>query len=207
MNEVNAQLYVGIIAASVTFIVAVITLLYNLLHERAENKRFQRQLEIEERRAKLDKSKLAIELYNQREIRLFEARLENYPTLYERLMPLASRDIDQITPEQVLEIEGQLKIIAYTSVSSCISANTLEALTELRNTLAQYAHGEIQLNEIKGKRISLFQAMHRDLARSDHHYLGPYKPQFAKDHDIHEALQEENVGGLTPIGADLAIFR
>ena len=82
-DQITVQFLVGVITASVTVVVAVFTFIYNLLHERAENKRFQRQLELEERRSNFDRNRLAIELYNQREIRLFEARLENYPILYE----------------------------------------------------------------------------------------------------------------------------
>lgn len=190
VDETTTQFLVGVITASVTFVVAVFTLIYNLLHERAENKRFQRQLEIEEHRSNFDKNRLAIELYNQREIRLFDARLENYPLLYEQLMYLASRDINALKPEQVIKLEKKLKEIAYTKVSSCISATSLEALTNLRNVLAQYAKGEALVSDVTEKRIALFQSMHRDLGRLDHSYLGPYEPQIIKDRNVHKSLQE-----------------
>ncbi len=54
---------------------------------------------MEESGAKLEEKKLIIELYNQREIKIFEARLENYPELYKVLLKTGAGNLKKITPE------------------------------------------------------------------------------------------------------------
>lgn len=183
------QVIAAIITASVTIAGAILTVVYSFFHEHAENRRHSQQLEIEVRREKLDENRLAIELYNQREIRLFEVRLQVYPEVYKTLMGLASRDLLNLSASQALEIEKQLKEIAYTKVSACISAKSLESLTNLRDTLALFAKNEAGIEEVRDKRIELFQTLHKDLGRTGH-YLGEHEPQIVTDRRVHMTLQK-----------------
>jgi len=187
MNE--SQIIVAMITAGVTITGIILTAIYNFFHERVENRRHNQQLEIEARREKLDENRLAIELYNQREIRLFEARLNTYPLLYEALIGLASRDLPSLTEAKALEIEKRLKEIVYTRVSSCISANSLECLINLRDTLVLFAKNEAKIGDVKSKKIELFHTLHKDLGRTGN-YLGEHEPQIFTDRRVHKLLQE-----------------
>jgi uncharacterized membrane-anchored protein YhcB (DUF1043 family) len=187
----NPQVLAGIITASVTLAGVLLTLIYSLFHERAEDKRHQRQIELEERRARLEENRLAIELYNQREIALFESRIENYPALFNALMPLAKRELPQLTPEGALEIEKHLKELTYGKVSSCASADALQRVSDLRDTLVLFAKHEADIETINKRRLELFHAVHRDLGRGAHPYLGREEPQIVQDRRVHKSLQEE----------------
>ena len=179
----------AVIAGSVTLAGAVLTFIHSLLRERTESNRHQRQIELEERRAKLEEVQLAGELYNQREIRLFEARIRSYPALFEALMPLGSRDRPTLTPEKALEIESVLKEMSYYTVSSCASADSLGRLSELRNTLVQFAAQEAGVEEVGDKWIQLLRTLHVDLGRSDHFYVDNLDPQIVRDSRVHKSLQ------------------
>ena len=93
-------------------------------------------------------------------------------------------------PDQAIQLEKRLKEVSYTKVSSCMSATSLETLTNMRHMLTRYAKGETTVSDIAEKRITLFQAMHRDLGRLDHYYLGPLESQVMRDRNIHRSLQE-----------------
>jgi hypothetical protein len=105
-------------------------------------------------------------------------------------MPLASREISNLTAENAVEVEERLKEVGYTVVSSCLSASSSERLAALRDSLAQFAKGDVEGEEISRRRIELFQALHRDLGRGDHYYLGPYDPQILEDLRMHRSIQE-----------------
>ncbi len=173
------------ITAGVTLTGALLTLLYSVLRDRYERKRHSRQIELDERRAKLEEAKLALELYNLREAKIFEARLETYRDVFVALMPLAKREIKSLTPEQALAIEQNLKEVFYYKVSHCMSTDSIEKLTKLRDALLEFADGNLTTDDILKARLELLQSLHRDLGRTGS-YLGDNPPLLQIDTQVTE---------------------
>jgi uncharacterized membrane-anchored protein YhcB (DUF1043 family) len=174
------QVIAAIITASVTLAGAVLTLLYSLLKERFENKRHNRQLELEERRAKLDERRLAIELHNERELKIFEARLESYRNVFAPLRYLEKRAIDDLSSEKAVEVERLLRNTFYVEASHSLSANSIEAITNLRDSLIAYSKGKLEAEKLRDIRLELLRSLHRDLGRTGF-YLGDHRPLMETD--------------------------
>lgn len=112
-------------------------------------------------------------------------------------MPLTKRELPQLTAGGALEIEKHLKELVYGKVSSCASADVLQRVSDLRDTLALFAKQETDLETVNQRRLDLFHAVHRDLGRSAHPYLGREEPQIVQDRRVHRSLRE---GNGSPIG-------
>ena len=188
----NAQVLAAVITASVTLTGVLLTLFYSLLRERYENKRHNRQIEIDERRAKFDEAKLAIELYNTRETKIFEARLNSYRDLFSVLMPLEKRAIPNLTSESALEIEKNLKEVFYCKVSHSLSAESIETLTNLRDSLITFSKGSIPAEKIGDVRRELLRSLHRDLGRMGS-YLGENDPLTKNDVRVTETILRKDL--------------
>ena len=187
MNQASSQTVVGVVAAAGTIIGALLTFWYGLLKERFEDKRHARQMEIEERRAKFAERRLAIDLRNQREMKIFEARLASYLDVFSPLMFLEKRALPTLTPDKAVEIERLLKKAFYSKVSHCMSASAIEALTALRDTLIRYSKGAATVEDVRNSRLRLLQELHRDLGRSGY-YLGNNPPLTETDRKEIDAL-------------------
>jgi len=180
MSEFHPEIIAAVITASITLAGVILTAVYNFFHERAESNRHSRQIEIEERRAKIEENRIKIELHNQRQIRIFEARLESYPKLFEVLMALEKRALPTLTPREAREIEARLRECAYAQVSHCLSTDSFQALTDLRDSLILFANQKIGSSQLKEKRLALLQALHQDLGREGT-WLGSRPSLFEKD--------------------------
>ena len=189
MSGLQPEIIVAVITASVTLAGAILTVIYSFFHERAESKRHSRQLEIEEQRAKLEENRIKFELHNQRQIKIFGARLESYPKLFEVLMALEKRALPSLTPEKALEIEARLRECAYVQVSHCLSTDSFQALTDLRDSLILFANQEIESSQLREKRLALLQALHQDLGREGP-WLGPRPSLLEKDQSLLEGSVE-----------------
>ncbi len=179
---------------SITFWATVITIcgtiltgVYTLLNSLVEHKRHNRLLELEERHAKLDERRLAAELYSQRQLKIFEARLNSYATLFESIMPLDKRTAYELTPEQALEVEKNLREAFYVKTSHCISSESIEQSTILRDALVEFSKGILDAEKLRDIRRDLLRSLHKDLGRTGF-YLGDYKPLVDEDADIINAI-------------------
>jgi len=189
MSGLQPEIIVAVITAGVTLAGAILTAVYSFFHERAESKRHNRQLEIEERRAKLEENRIKFELHNQRQIKIFEARLESYPKLFEVLMTLEKRALPNLTPEKALEIEARLRECAYAKVSHCLSTGSFQALTDLRDSLILFSNQKIESGQLRDKRLALLQALHQDLGREGP-WLGLRPSLLEKDRNLLERSAE-----------------
>lgn len=183
MSNLQPEIIVAVITAGVTLAGAILTAIYSFFHERAESKRHNRQLEIEEQGAKLEETRIRFALHNQRQIKIFEARLESYPKLYEALMALEKRALPNLTPEKALEIEASLRECAYVKVGHCLSTDSFQALTDLRDSLILFANQEIGTGHLRDKRLALLEALHQDLGREGP-WLGTLPSLLEKDQGL-----------------------
>jgi len=167
----STEIITAIITASVTISGIILTVVYSVLHDRTENKR------------------LAVELYNQREIKIFEARLESYREIFSALMPLEKRAVSTLTPEGAIEIEQQLKVAFYVKASHCMSTESIENLTILRDSLILFSQGSLEAEKLKDIRLNLLRSLHRDLGRTGF-YLGSHKPLAETDSKNIEKILE-----------------
>ncbi|MCI5125219.1 MAG: hypothetical protein D3925_12285 [Candidatus Electrothrix sp. AR5] len=186
----DAKLVSVIITASVTLAVIIIGFVYNLLRQRSEQLRYKHTLELEKRRAQLEESKLAIELYNQRQSKIFDLRLQHYPKLFEILMLLDKSALLKITPEKTKAVEQSLKECSYTVLSHCASTETLKFLAELRDFLLEFAEGIINAEQLRKKRIELLQSLHKDLGRTGF-YIGEQPALIEDERAQQKAILQE----------------
>ena len=136
-----------------------------------EHKRHDRQMELEERHTKLDERRLAAELYSQRQLKTFEARLNSYTSLFESIMPLDKRTAYELTPEQALEVEKNIREAFYVKTSHCISSESIEQSTILRDALIEFSKGKLNAENLRDIRRDLLRSLHKDLGRTGF-YLG-----------------------------------
>ncbi|MBN2589213.1 MAG: hypothetical protein JXA96_05095 [Sedimentisphaerales bacterium] len=166
MTNSDSNVLVALITAGATFTGVVITLLFNYLNAKQEEKRHNRQLELQERQTKLEENKFLRTLHHQRQIDIFEARLATYPQIFEALSPLEKRAQKDITPKKAKEIESTLKYCSYVVAPHCLSPNALMKATELRDLLYSfYENDEVIVEELNEKRLEFLQALHQDLGR------------------------------------------
>ena len=167
-------------ATIITICGTILTGVYTLLNSLIEHKRHNRLLELEERHAKLDERRLAAELYNQRQLKIFEARLNSYTILFEAIMPLDKRTAYELTPEQALEIEKNIREAFYVKTSHCISSESIEQTAVLRDALVEFSKGKLDAEKLRDVRRDLLRSLHKDLGRTGF-YLGNYKPLADED--------------------------
>jgi len=90
-------------------------------------------------------------------------------------MYLEKRAVPDLSPEKAVEIEMLLKEAFYTKASHSLSANSIEAITVLRDSLIAYSQGILEAEELKDIRLELLRSLHRDLGRTGF-YLGANEP-------------------------------
>ena len=167
--EISTETATFMITSAITLSGIILTMVYNWFKIRTENRR------------------LAVELYNQREIRIFEARLESYREIFAALMHLEKRAIPGLTAEKALEIEEMLKQAFYVKASHCMSTDAIENVTILRDSLIKFAEGELEAERLHNIRRDVLRSLHRDLGRTGF-YLGPYEHIVTSDRKNIEKL-------------------
>ena len=163
--EVTVQ--VALIGALFTFFASLIAYLVNAFHERSEKEKWQRTLELEERRIKHEENKWALELNNQRELELHKMRLRTYPEIFAALEQISHYHQDKLTDKVVKDIAGKLNQWGYSEAGLCMLPDTREALFELRRNLDKFLQKEMTKEEIMhGARQDLIERMRRDLSHN-----------------------------------------
>jgi hypothetical protein len=105
-------------------------------------------------------------------------------------MPLARLAVPDLTPEKALAVENGLKEALYNEVGHCLSADAMEALGVLRDSLRQFAKGTADSEQILKTRLELLRSLHRDLGRSGH-YLGKQEPLIETDRRLHKTILQD----------------
>ena len=158
-------------ATVVTICGTILTGVHALFVSWMEHKRYARMLALEERRAQLEERRLAVELYNQQRLKIFSARLASYASVFEAIMPLDRYMVNELTPEGALEIESRLRDAVYIKTSNCMSTESMERATILRDALVKFSKGELDVGALRDIRRDLLRSLHRDLGRTGA-YLG-----------------------------------
>lgn len=131
-------------------------------------------------RDRIQNRRLAAELYNQRELMIFEARLDSYREIFAVLMLLETRAIPKLTPNKAIKIEKQLKEAFYIKTSHSMSAESIEYTAILRDSLISYSQGTLEAEKLKDIRFNLMSSLHKDLGRTGW-YIGSNKPLMEED--------------------------
>jgi hypothetical protein len=185
----EVETLVGIITAATAISGTIITLVYSILRQRFENKKHTQQIDLENRRSNFEEKKLTIELYNQRELKLFEERLKVSPQISELLLPLTKRLLTELTPEKALELAGKIRECYYTKIYHCMSTEVLVALNALQSSLFKFSENKLKKDDLYETAIDVHRALHKDLGRTGL-YLGGHTPQFKDDIQKHKSILE-----------------
>jgi len=181
------EIFIAIITASVTLAGSILTIVYSVFRQRHEDKKYLQQLELDQKKVNFAEKKLAIELFNQRELKIFEARLKAMPKLSQLLIPLSKRLLPEFTSEKALELEQKIRYCIYNDIYHCASTELLQALGELQSSLVSYTENQTskeKLNEISHK---VHNSMHRDLGRTED-YLGDLQVLYTEDLQKHKYI-------------------
>lgn len=155
---------VALVGAILTFFAGLIAAIVNFFHERSEKEKWQRTLEIEERRIKHEENKWALELNNQRESELHKMRLRSYPEIFAALELLSHYHQNEINEGTVTALATKLNRWGYDEAGLCMLPDTREAIFALRRHLEKYLRKEINAEEVMhGPRTDLIELMRRDL--------------------------------------------
>jgi len=160
----DTTVQIALIGAIFTFFAGLIAALVNFFHERSEKEKWQRTLEIEERRIKHEEHKWVLELNNQRELELHKMRLRTYPEIFTGLELLSHYHWNGINETTITALATNLNKWGYGEAGLCMLPDTREAIFALRDYLEKYLRKEINLEELmRGPRTDLIELMRRDL--------------------------------------------
>ncbi len=165
--EITIQ--IALISAVLTFFAAVLATIVNFYRERSENLRWQRTLQLEERRVKQEENKWLLELNSQREMELHKIRINTYPELFTTLSELSRHNVHKLTEDRMLELADKINKYGYGDAGLCMLTDTREAIFALRRSLVKLADKEIDIEEIIGPNgtcTKLVELMRRDLSHN-----------------------------------------
>lgn len=183
----QTEVLVGIITASAAIAGTALTVVHNIFRQKHEQQKYKQQIKLENSRFNFEEKRLAIELYNQRELKIFEERLKSIPTLSQLLLPLAKRSLSELTPEKALDIESKIRECIFTKIYHCMSTEALEALNVLNSSLVRFSENKLDRDELHEKAISVHRVLHKDLGRTGS-YLGGISPQYQEDIKKHKSM-------------------
>jgi len=156
-----------VFGALFTFFGSLVAYLVNSFHERSEKEKWQRTLELEERRIRHEENKWALDLNNQRELELHKMRLRTYPEIFATLEQISHYHQDKLTDKIVKDTADKLNQWGYSEAGLCMLPDTREALFALRRNLDNFLRKKMTKEEIMhGARQDLIERMRRDLSHN-----------------------------------------
>jgi hypothetical protein len=153
----------AIIGALITFCGSALAAVINLLRERSDRRRWERELQLEEKRIDHERNRWAIELTRERELELFRQRILAYPSLMDALEPLGEQGEKQITEVELDALAEKLNSFGYGAAGLYMLPDTRRTLFILRDRCRSRADGKTSIEEIRRVRTDLIERMRRDL--------------------------------------------
>ena len=161
----NITIQTALISAVVTFCISLITILFNFYRERFEKEKWKRTIELEERKIIHDENKWAFELIINREIKLFEQRIEKYPKLFSLLNIFSKTRLSVVKNSDIEKLINQLDNHIYGEIGLCMLSDTRDSLIKFRNDCLKCLDGKIELKDMRyGSRTELLELIRRDLS-------------------------------------------
>lgn len=155
----------ALIGAIVTTCISIITIIFNFYKERAEKEKWKRTLELEERKITHDENKWAFELIINREIKLFEKRIETYPKLFLLLNIFSKTKLKNVQKSEIVELINKLDGHVYGEIGLYMLSDTRDALVKFRNDCLKCLDGQLEFKYMRfGTRTELLELMRRDLS-------------------------------------------
>lgn len=156
---------IALLGALFTLFAAVLATLVNFYRERSEKQKWQRTVELEERRFSHEKSRWALELNSLRETELYKLRLQVYPEVFAALASLSQYNIHDFDHNSALALSQKLNEWGYNRVGLCMLPETRDALFVLRDYCLAFAKGQIRgIEDIIPPRTTLIELIRRDLS-------------------------------------------